>query len=54
MILLDVATKAQWRLIVSVRCDVNEIFTKTLQIAFLPQWRCPNPAGRVPASVATV
>jgi hypothetical protein len=33
---------------------INQIFTKTHQIAFLRQWRRPNPAEPTPASAAKV
>jgi hypothetical protein len=35
------------------RPRVNQTLTKTHQIAFLRQRRCPNPAERAPASAAT-
>jgi hypothetical protein len=49
-----VSTKPHMELFAGRSRCINQIFTKTHQIAFLRQWRCPNPAEPTPASAAKV
>jgi hypothetical protein len=49
-----VAAKPQRRIIVTTAAGVNYSLTIIHGIAFVLQWRRPNPAERVPASAATM